>query len=135
MKGTDEDFVIDKPKRQFQLKGNDFVFEYEEPSVGEIADWRGKYISLDLDGKEYMNVLNLGTCIATKLKTVPWREEVIEKVIGQKKDWQLMSFEEKWNLIRNLEGKTYLELITSILIHEGYAKENIQSKKKVSKGK
>ena len=135
MKGTDEDFVIENISRQFQIKGNNFVFEYEEPSVGEMADWRDKYISISPEGKPYTNVLNLGTCMATKLKEVPWSRQTIGKVIGKDKEWQELTFNEKWNMIRKLDGETFIELVSGILMQEGYAKEAIEAKKKASKDK
>jgi hypothetical protein len=133
MKGDKSDFAPKDELREFKVNGSDFKFEYEPLSVGEKADMQPLYMERNKDGNKYTNFTNLGTCMATKIKKVPWNKKILKEMTGIDKTWESMDAKERFDTLRSLDENVFTNIIMEVFRKEGLIKKIQEDKKKDSK--
>lgn len=130
MKGDESDFEIKPGIRTFKVKGMDFVFEYEPLTTAEKIELLPYYTRFENGVESNTSIVKYGLCLATKIKQVPWSEEVISKISGMDKSWERMGFQERIRLLKSLKEDVLSAIIEAILKEEGKLQKELEGKKK-----
>jgi hypothetical protein len=104
-------------------------FGYKPTTAGQENDWLNEYMIFDGKGNASQDISKLNKCKIRNLVQVPYNREIIKKVIGIDKDWQIMDNDEKWMLMSQLKPTVFSMIIKNINdIDNGTAME-IEEKK------
>ncbi len=106
----EEDFVKEEII-EFEIEGK--KFGYKPVTANDELDWAEEYIEI-VDGKPKQNLGKITKCKIRNLVEVPYDKETINKIIGVDKVWELLSQEERWNLIGKLKPKVFDKIILKI---------------------
>ena len=118
-----EDFVNEEIV-EFEINGR--VFGYMPVTAGDENDWLPQYTYVD-NGKikQDFSVLNK-LKIAGKLAKVPYDKEDIKSIIGVEKEWNELTLEQKWSLLRKLKPELFDRIVTEInKINSGNSKKKL----------
>ena len=112
---------------EFELDGA--KFGYKPTTAGEENEWLKEYMLVDDKGSYIQDVAMLNKCKIRNLKKAPYTKELIHKIIGLEKDWELLKHDEKCMLISKLKPKMFSKIIRAInKIDTGTLQEQNQKK-------
>lgn len=107
----EEDFVTEE-SIEFEVDGR--KFKYKPTTAGDENRWLEEYIETGEDGKPHQNLEKLNQCKIRNILSVPYSEELIEKIVGVKKTWEELSESKRWELISKLKPSTFNGIIGAI---------------------
>jgi hypothetical protein len=94
---------------EFEIDGA--KFGYKPTTAGEENEWLSEYMVPDGRGSLKQDMTLLNKCKVRNLKKVPYSQEVIKKISGFDKDWDLMTRDERWILISKLKPAMFSKII------------------------
>lgn len=106
----EEDFVF-KDEVSFEIDGK--KFKYKPVTAGQELDWVNEYIEV-IDGKTIQSFRKKTMCKLRNILEVPYDKELIEKVIGSKKEWKDLDKEEREKFFSKLNPKVFDKIIKKI---------------------
>ena len=118
-----EDFVNEEVV-EFEINGR--IFGYIPVTAGDENDWLPQYTYVE-NGKikQDFSVLNK-LKIAGKLAKVPYDKEDIKSIIGVEKEWNELTLEQKWSLLRKLKPELFDKIVSEInKINSGNSKKKL----------
>lgn len=114
-----EDDFVRKEDKEFEIAGR--KFSYRPVTAGDEIDWLPEYMEKktkieDNQTKTYyeQNLGKINQCKLRNITKVPYTEETIEEVIGQKKEWKNLTNDEKDIFFRQLNPEVYSQIIEKI---------------------
>jgi len=119
----ENDFVLEEIV-EFEIENR--KFGYRPVTAGDEMQWVNEYIEI-IDGKAVQNFEKKTFCKLRKLVKDTYSDELIEKVIGIKKDWQNLSKEERINFFKKMSPIIFDKII--IKINQIDSSENEEQKK------
>ena len=109
---------------EFEINGR--IFGYIPVTAGDENDWLPQYAYVE-NGKikQDFSILNK-LKIAGKLAKVPYDKEDIKSIIGVEKEWNELTLEQKWSLLRKLKPELFDKIVSEInKINSGNSKKKL----------
>ena len=117
--GYEEDFVKED-KITLKVKGYpEGSWEFKPTTAGQENDWLNDYMVFDEETKKMKQDFGkLNHLKMLNLVKVPYDHELIKKMIGQDKEWEKLSNEQKLSLINKLSPNVFDKILDAINIFQ-----------------
>ena len=107
----EEDFVSEETV-EINVEGRRFV--YKPTNAGEENEWLSQYTKIGEDGKVEQDFALLNKLKLNNLVAVPYKQELIKKLINIDKEWKDLNDDQKWLLLGKLPGVMFDKILTEI---------------------
>ena len=107
----ENDFVKEEVV-SFEVDGRRFV--YLPTTAGVENDWLNQYMYLSDTGKPVHDFSKLNRLKLLRLTEVPYGAKVIQGCVGVEKEWKDLTDDQRWRLLRSLNGSMFDKILTEI---------------------
>jgi len=120
-----ENDVISEDLVEFEIE--DRKFKYKPTTAGDELDWGNEYWEIDKETKKLkQNIKKRTLCKFSNLVEVPWDKETIKKALGEDKEWQKLTDEQKRKFVSKINPRLFDMVVIKMNLIDGEAQNNIK---------